>query len=156
MYLAYLFIHISYKDKRTEVWCIYTQIFSQKKPPFFHFFKVKKKLLCNFLARTLQCFQKKSKFFFRSKKVKKQALKVAHNRPRPFYFTVQPRPQTIAHSTELIFHIMKSRDQISVLLSVARGTCSMFGTYCIENVSYVHNLEDESNKLLTMVHQTNL
>ena len=33
---------------------------------------------------------------------------------RPFYFTVQPRPQP----TELIFHFIKSRDQTSVLLSV--------------------------------------
>ena len=48
--------------------------------------------------------------------MKKRASKVAHNRPRPFYFTVQPRP--MAHSPELIFHIMKSRDQTSVLLSV--------------------------------------
>ena len=49
--------------------------------------------------------------------MKKRASKVAHNRPRPFYFTVQPRPT--AHSPELIFHIMKSRDQTSVLLSVS-------------------------------------
>jgi hypothetical protein len=50
------------------------------------------------------------------KKLKKRASKVANNRPRPFYFTVQPRPT--AHSPELIFHIMKSRDETSVLLSV--------------------------------------
>jgi hypothetical protein len=48
--------------------------------------------------------------------VKKQASKVAHNRPRPSFFTVQPRPT--AHSPELIFHIMKSQDKTSVLLSV--------------------------------------
>ena len=46
----------------------------------------------------------------------KRASKVAHNQPRPFYFTVQPRPT--AHSPELVSHIMKSRDQRSVLLSV--------------------------------------
>ena len=68
----------------------------------------------------LQCFQKNFKIFFDPEKVKKQALKVAHNRPRPFYFTVQPRPT--AHSPELIFHIMKSRDQTSVLLSVEQLT----------------------------------
>ena len=50
--------------------------------------------------------------------MKKRASKVTHNRPRPFYFTVQPRPQPTADSPELIFHIMKSRDQSSVLLSV--------------------------------------
>ena len=30
---------------------------------------------------------------FDPEKVKKRASKVAHIRPRPFYFTVQPRPQ---------------------------------------------------------------
>ena len=33
------------------------------------------------------------KFFFDSQKVKKLASKVVHNQPRPFYSTVQPRPQ---------------------------------------------------------------
>ena len=56
--------------------------------------------------------------FFDPKKVKKRASKVAHNRPKPFYFTVQPRPS--AHSPELIFHIVKSWDQTSVLLSVVQ------------------------------------
>ena len=65
------------------------------------------------------CFQKKIKKNFDPEKVKKQASKVAHNRPKPSYFTVQPRPT--AHSPELIFHIMKSRDQTSVLLSVVQG-----------------------------------
>ena len=66
--------------------------------------------------RLLECFQKILRFFFDPEKVKKRASKVAHNQPRPFYFTVQPRPT--AHSPELTFHIMKSRDQTSVLLSV--------------------------------------
>ena len=70
-------------------------------------------------------FSKNFRFFFDPEKVKKRASKAAHNRPRPFYFTAQPRPQPTAHSPqptahspELIFHIMKSRDQTSVLLSV--------------------------------------
>ena len=80
----------------------------------------KKKKLPLFYA-TFQCgrydiFKKIQKKIFDPEKVKKRASKVAHNRPRPFYFTVQPRPT--AHSPELIFHIMKSRDQTSVLLSV--------------------------------------
>ena len=58
-----------------------------------------------------------SNFFFDPKKVKKRASKVVHNRPRPFYFTVQPRPT--AHSPELIFHFVKTWDQTSVLLSVS-------------------------------------
>ena len=64
------------------------------------------------------------KFLFDPEKVKKLASKVAHNRPRPFYFTVQPRPT--AHSPELIFHIMKSRDQTSALLFVVRSLDSNF------------------------------
>ena len=51
-----------------------------------------------FFYATFQCgrygvFKKKLKYFFDPEKVKKQASKVAHNRPRPFNFTVQPRPQ---------------------------------------------------------------
>ena len=38
-------------------------------------------------------FSKKIKFFFDPEKVKKRASEVPYNRPRPFYFTVQPRPQ---------------------------------------------------------------
>ena len=38
-------------------------------------------------------FSKKFKKFFDPEKVKKLASKVAHNGPRPFYSTVQPRPQ---------------------------------------------------------------
>ena len=59
-------------------------------------------------------FSKNLEKNFWPEKVKKRASKIAHNWPRPFYFTVQ----TTAHSPELIFHIMKSRDQTSVLLSV--------------------------------------
>jgi hypothetical protein len=69
-----------------------------------------------FSADAMVFSKKKIKKNFDPEKVKKWASKVAHNRPRPFYFTVQPRPT--AHSPELIFHIMKCRDQTSVLLSV--------------------------------------
>ena len=61
-------------------------------------------------------FSKKLKKNFGPEKVKKQASKVAHNRLRPLYFTVQPRPT--ANNPELILHIKKSRDQRSVLLSL--------------------------------------
>ena len=60
-----------------------------KKKNYFTFF------LCNFSVRTLWCFQKN---FFDPEKVKKQAKKVAHNRPRPFFLTVQPRPQPTAQN----------------------------------------------------------
>ena len=69
------------------------------------------------LKYSLKFLKKKNfKKFLDPEKVKKRASKVAHNRPRPFFPTVQA--QATAHSPELIFHIMKSRDQTSVLLSV--------------------------------------
>ena len=40
--------------------------------------------------------------FFDPEKVKKRASKVAHNRPRPFYFTVQPKPQPTAQTSVLL------------------------------------------------------
>ena len=40
--------------------------------------------------------QKKIKKKFDPEKMKKRASKVAHNRPRPFYSTVHPRPQPTA------------------------------------------------------------
>ena len=43
-------------------------------------------------------FKKKNKKNFDPKNIKKTPSKVAHNRPRPFYFTVQPRPQPTAHN----------------------------------------------------------
>jgi hypothetical protein len=69
-----------------------------------------------FSADAMVFSKKNLKIFFDPEKVKKLASKVAHNQPRPFYFTVQPRPT--AHSPVLIFHIVKSWDQASVLLSV--------------------------------------
>ena len=56
---------------------------------------------------------KNFKLFFVHKNLKERASKVAHNWPKPFYFTF--------HSPKLIFHIMKSRDQTSVLLSVVKN-----------------------------------
>ena len=101
----------------TQILALKKMVFLEKiksSPPQKKFFFTS--FLCNFSVSTLRCFQKNSKKNFDPKKVKKQAKKIAHNRPRPFYFTVQPR--AMAHSPELILHIMKSRDQTSVLLSV--------------------------------------
>ena len=67
----------------------------------------------------------KQKKNFAHEKLKKTPQKVAHNRPKPFYFTVQPRIDFSYHRllkkiyNSYIFHIMKSRNQTSVLLSVA-------------------------------------
>ena len=54
-------------------------------------------ILCNFSVPTLWCFQKKSNIFFYPEKVKKQASKVAHNRPNPFFsqssLDLSPQPR---------------------------------------------------------------
>ena len=66
--------------------------------------------------RTLQYLQKKINLFFAHENIKKRASKVAHNRPQTFFFhKYGPAAQT---SPELIFHIIKCREQASVLLSV--------------------------------------
>ena len=69
--------------------------------------------------------------------MKKQAPKVAHNRPRPLYFTVQPRPT--ANSPELILHIKKSRDQRSVLLYVFKTYLFFLGSEATDN-KYLNRL----------------
>jgi len=106
----------------------FPQIFSPKKTDFFMFLGSKKFFFEIFLKLSYATFQcgrytvKKifKKGFFAHEKLKKTPKKVAHNRPRPFYSTVQPRPT--ANSPKLIFHIMKSRDQTSVLLSVVKNS----------------------------------
>ena len=72
--------------------------FSPKKTSFFNFFKL---------------FQKKKKFD--PEKVKKRASKVAHNRPRPFYFTVQPRPRPTAQNWFFILWNLGKRHLFSYL-----------------------------------------
>ena len=82
-------------------------------------------------------------FFTFMKNWKKTLKKVAHNRPKPYYSTVQPR--STAHSPKLIFHIMKSRDQRSVLLSVEAsihqhsflwGSCEIYSHKKIRVLDY--------------------
>ena len=61
-------------------------------------FPKKKDFFLPFFYATFQCgrygvFKKIKKKIFDPEKVKKRASKVAHNLPRPFYSTVQPRPK---------------------------------------------------------------
>ena len=77
------------------------------------------KKITPFFYATFQCgcfnvFKKKFVFVFSHKKLKKPPSKVAHNRPKPFISQSSP-----AHGPELIFHIIKCREQASVLLSVS-------------------------------------
>ena len=51
-----------------------------------------------FSADAIVFSKKIKKNFFDPEKVKKWASKIAHNRPRPFYPTVQPRPQPTAQN----------------------------------------------------------
>ena len=97
-------------DKRTDVCsrplCSYSGIFSPKKNWFFwdkiFFQKFFWKILTLFYA-TFQCGRNnvkkiQKKFFFAHEKLKKPPKKVAQNRPRPLFPTVQPRPQPTAQN----------------------------------------------------------
>ena len=77
------------------------------------------------LFRTLQCFFKKNKIFFDPKKVKKLASKVAHNRPRPFYSTVQPRPQPTAQNWFSILWNLGTRHLFSYLCAECTALTSL-------------------------------
>ena len=58
--------------------------------------------------------------FFDPEKVKKWALKVAHNRPRTiYYFTVQPRPQPTDQNWFFILWNLETRHLFSYLCSAA-------------------------------------
>ena len=52
---------------------------------------------------------------FVHKNFKKQASKVAHNRPKPFYFTVQPRPQPTAQNWFFVLWNLGTRHLFSYL-----------------------------------------
>ena len=54
-------------------------------------------------------------FFFDHKKLKKTPQKVAHNRPRPFFFSAAPTAQ---NSPELHFRFINSFIQWSLLRSL--------------------------------------
>ena len=51
-----------------------------------------------FIAEPTSFSKKFKKRFFDPEKVKKLASKVAHNWPRHFYLTVQPKPQATAQN----------------------------------------------------------
>ena len=72
-------------------------VFLKKKsfPPKIFFFTF---FLCNFSVHRYGVFKKIKKKIFDPEKVKKRASKVAHNWPRPFYYTDQPRPQPTAQN----------------------------------------------------------
>ena len=76
--------------------------------------------------------------------MKKRASKVAHNRPRPFYFTVQPRPT--AHSLEWIFHIIKSWDQTSHNLFSYLWISDMY--YFVAMLIYSATMKNSKSKRL--------
>ena len=79
----------SQQDYWSEGLSTYIEIFSRKKTVFspvkntskifFDFFTF---ILCNFLVRTLQYFQKILNLFFAHENIKKRASKVAHNWPQ--------------------------------------------------------------------------
>ena len=56
-----------------------------------------------------------SKFFFVNRNFTKWDSKVAHNQPRPFYLTVQPRPQPTAQNWFFILWNLGTRHLVSYL-----------------------------------------
>ena len=75
-------------------------------------------ILCNFSVQTLKYFQKNLEFNFLSiKTLKNGPQKLLIIGPDPF---ISQSAQATPHSPELIFPIMNSRDQTSVLLSVVQ------------------------------------
>ena len=107
-------------DKRTDVWsqpsCIYTQIFSAKKTGFSH---IKNTIFFTFVylyfMQLFSFFKKFLNWYFVHKNYKKWVSKVAHNRSRPFYFTVQPRPQPTAQNWIFILWNLRTRHLFSYL-----------------------------------------
>ena len=66
-------------------------------------------------------------------RVKKWASKAAHNQSRPFYFTVQPRPQTTAHSPELICHMKSLIKNLFSYLCLKNFLCALLTVF-----TYIH------------------
>ena len=73
--------------------------------------------------RTLWYFQKSFFFNFWPEKVKKLASKVAHTRPRPFFFSAAPTAQ---NRPELHFRFINSSIQSSLLRSLFSSFKSWF------------------------------
>ena len=112
----------------------------------------KKNFFLPFFYATFQCgrygvFKKILKFFFDPEKVKKQASKVAHNRPRPFFPTVQPRPPPTVQNwfsiswnlgTRHLFSYLwlysaKSRQELGLGGLASRSSPGRFNYKLIEN-----------------------
>ena len=109
LFLTFMYLHSNFN-------------FSPKIKQFFHFFgfiKFKKIYLCK--KGIMQLFSADaivfSKKILTPKKWKKQASKVAHNGPRPFFFTVQPRPQPTAQNWFFILCNFGTRHLFSYLWS---------------------------------------
>ena len=80
-----------------------------------------------FQCRPYNIFKKILNWFFAHKNLKKQASKVAHNRPIPL-FTVQPNPQPTADSPELTFH--------NINYFVRRLICVLICCYSIPSCNF--------------------
>ena len=106
--------------------CIYFQISSPKKLVFLPKEILSKIFLTYFCLYSMQLFSADPKIFSKKlqinflsmKTLKKTGLKVAHNWPRPFYFTVQPRPQPTAQNWFFILWNLGTRHLFSYLCFV--------------------------------------
>ena len=108
-----------------DLYVVTVAFLALKKLVFFTFSEPPKKIskffffrfLCSFLVRTLHYsfFKKLKKKFFDPEKVKKPPKKVAQNRPRPLFPTVQPRPQPTAQNQFPILRTFGTRHLFSYL-----------------------------------------
>ena len=83
--------------------------FPKKKLFFFYLFSMQ------LFSADATMFSKFCLFFFDHKKLKNPPQKVAHNRPRPFFFSAAPTAQ---NSPELHFRFINSSIQSSLLRSL--------------------------------------
>ena len=76
------------------------------------------------------------------KKLKKPASKVAHNRPRPFFPTIQPRPQPTAQNWFFILWNLGTRHLFSYLCTVPHywtDILAIFGLYFGRNDDFINS-----------------
>ena len=79
-------------------------------------------------------FSKKLKKNFWPWKSEKTGLKVAHNQPRPFYFTVQPRPLRPQPRIDFSYYEISGPDICSLICGLALFTLTMDAKdACIHN-----------------------